>query len=520
MKTFRSLFAPGDVGAFFGLFLDNAAQFVIFSGILVYAYGFPGDVVSNMIPGTAIGVLVGDLIYTYMAFRLAKRENRTDVTAMPLGLDTPSVFGITFGAIGPFFLHAKQTLDVNQSAQATWHMAAGLLILVGIFKLVVSFFGNWIRSHVPRSGLLGSIAAVAILLIAFIPAIELFESPIAGWSALIVILLALVAKVHLPFRIPGAVAAVGLGSIVYYVVTWATPGAPVAEITVNLSFRPLHFLPGILDGMRAAVPYLPIALPFALATVVGGIDVTESAAVAGDRYDTKKILLTEAIASLVAGIFGGAIQNTPYIGHPAYKSMGGRSGYTFATAILMGLGALFGFLDLFVQVVPKPAVAAILIFIGIEIMSQAFVATEKKHAPAVALCFLPPTAALITIMLGQAFGSLGRTAADLTGNFAHTYEAILLLGNGFVVSALLWGSTLSFLIDRKAGAAALCLLILGASSLFGIVHSPLENGSLFVPWHAPGSKPFILATAYGLAAVLALGISRPRHRLIANMNGP
>ena len=58
---------------------------------------------TRMIPGTAVGVLVGDLIYTFMAFRLARKTGRTDVTAMPLGLDTPSTFGTVFLIIGPAY---------------------------------------------------------------------------------------------------------------------------------------------------------------------------------------------------------------------------------------------------------------------------------------------------------------------------------------------------------------------------------------------------------------------------------
>ena len=53
-----------------------------------------GFVVARMIPGTAaVGVLIGDLVYTWMAFGWPADPVRTDVTAMPLGLDTPSTFG-------------------------------------------------------------------------------------------------------------------------------------------------------------------------------------------------------------------------------------------------------------------------------------------------------------------------------------------------------------------------------------------------------------------------------------------
>ncbi|MBI2060160.1 MAG: MFS transporter [Nitrospirae bacterium] len=508
MKSLRSVLAPGDVGAFFGLFLDNSSNLIVLSAILIHVYGFPTHSVTGMIPGTALGVLVGDLIYTWMAFRLAKREGRADVTAMPLGLDTPSTFGITFGAIGPFFLKMKGVMPLEQAAASAWHMAAGLMVWMGLFKLVTSLFGGWIRARVPRAGLLGSIAAVAILLIAFIPALDLFQSPIAGLAALVVILAALVAKIRMPWGVPGAVAAVAVGTVLYYLIQWITTGTAFPELHADVSFHFFEFMPSMGQGLRDAVPYLPIAIPFALTTVVGGIDVTESAAVAGDKYGTRSILLTEAFATLIAGLFGGVIQNTPYIGHPAYKSMGGKAGYTLAVAIAMGIGGCFGLLDVFVQVIPKVAITAILVFIGIEIMSQAFRASEPRHAPAVALCFVPVTATLVTIMLGMAFGSLGKSSADLTGEFVHTYTWLLLLGNGFVVSSMLWGSTLAFLIDGRARAAAACLLLLGGCSLFGIVHSPLESGSLFLPWTAPGSMPLVLAGAYAMAAILVLGIGQ------------
>ena len=61
----------------------------------------PDFVISHMVPGTAIGVLLGDLVYTWMAFRLARKTGNREVTAMPLGLDTPSTFGMAFLVLLP-----------------------------------------------------------------------------------------------------------------------------------------------------------------------------------------------------------------------------------------------------------------------------------------------------------------------------------------------------------------------------------------------------------------------------------
>ena len=119
-------------------------------------------------------------------------------------------------------------------------------------------------------------------------------------------------------------------------------------------------------------------------TTIGGILKTESAEAAGDEYRTRDILLTEAGATVLAALCGGVVQNTPYIGHPAYKAMGARAGYTLATGLVIGLGAVAGMLSWLVGLLPEAAVAPILVYIGLEITAQAFLASPPRHGPAVA----------------------------------------------------------------------------------------------------------------------------------------
>jgi len=91
----------GETTAFLALFLDNAGVLIFLNAILVFTFNFPADIVlTRMIPGTAIGVFMGDLIYTWMAVRLKRKTGRADVTAMPLGLDTPSTIGIAYAVWG------------------------------------------------------------------------------------------------------------------------------------------------------------------------------------------------------------------------------------------------------------------------------------------------------------------------------------------------------------------------------------------------------------------------------------
>ena len=347
----------GDVNAFFGLMLDNVAVMVLLVGTIALPLAHqkaddphftPAFVLTRMIPGTAIGVLLGDLVYTWLAFRLARRTGRSDVTAMPLGLDTPSTFGISLFVLLPAL--REGILDLHLSHQAgmefAWRVGVVVLLLSGVFKLLCAPFGNAVRRLVPQAGLLGSLAAIALALIAFLPLLVdgVAAVPLVGMLALAVILVTLVAHQRLPGNIPGALAAVVLGVGFYLVADklggllhW--PLVPAAETSgVSETWQPPALFSALGLGYDhwsavwvSALAKLPIALPFALATVVGGIDCTESAAVAGDEYDTRTILLTEAVAAVAAGGLGGVIQTVPYIGHPAYKTMGGRGAYTLAS---------------------------------------------------------------------------------------------------------------------------------------------------------------------------------------------
>src|SRR6266571_4006620 len=207
-----------------------------------------------------------------------------------------------------------------ESRASRWVAAGDVNGFLGLAQTALAFAGDWTRRVVPRAALLGSIAGVAILLIAFLPTLKMLRDPLVGLVALGVLLLALVGGVRMPLGLPGAFAAVLAGTVVHWGGVWLT-GRVDHAFTVG---TPVMALPwptlAWLDALDAALPYLSVALPFSLVTIIGGIDNTESAAAAGDEYRARDILLTEAVATLVAGLCGGVVQNTPYIGHPAYKA--------------------------------------------------------------------------------------------------------------------------------------------------------------------------------------------------------
>lgn len=523
----------GDVNAFFGLMLDNTAVMVLLVGLITssvppeaqegrYAYT-PTFVLTRMIPGTALGVLFGDLVYTWMAFRLARRTGHADVTAMPLGLDTPSTFGISFLVLLPALAHGRTTLglDHERAMLFGWYVGFTVLVLVGLFKSVCAPFGNAVRRWVPRAGLLGSLAAIALVLIAFMPLTsEIARVPLVGFVALAVVLATLVAHRPLPGHIPGALAAVGAGIVAYLALDqlgralgWPLVPPWHASLPAQ-AWQPPELLLGLtLDAawweqvLAFALPRLPVVLPFALATIVGGIDCTESAAAAGDEYDTRAVLLTEGITSVLAGLCGGVIQTTPYIGHPAYKAMGGRAAYTLATALWIGALGIFGWFTVLFEWLPEPAVFPILVFVGLEITAQSFRATPGRHYPALALAVLPALAYLALLFLKQALAGRAPDAGS-----TQVVQSLRCLANGFLVTSLLWASALASLLDGRSVRAAAYLGVAAVCALFGVIHSPLADESIALPHRVYAElppefrlqSPYHWAGAYLLAAVVFL----------------
>ncbi len=515
--------AAGDVNAFFGLMLDNTADLLLMVGLLATVFHFPTRfALQCMVPGTAVGVLFGDVVFFFMAVRLAKRTGRDDVTAMPLGLDTPSTIGMVLFVLGPAFQYGQQKLgyDAQQAAVYTWHIGICSIFLSGLFKTLCSLGAGVVRRVVPRAGLLGSLTAIALVLISFLPLLDVFQYPLVGLVSLAIILVSLVAKVKLPGRLPGALGALLAAGSIYYVM-WMTgyleresPSIHVAEALLPsgwlAAFRFEWF-----GRMGDTLHYLPVVLPFALATVVGGIDCTESAAAAGDHFDTRWVIGVEGVATLIAACCGGVVQTTPYIGHPAYKAMGGRSAYTLATALFVGSAGLLGYFVFFYLVIPKAAIFTILIFVGLEITAQSFQATPKRHYAALALACVPAMAKLVMMFANSILNQTGRTIDSLAPPLPDQLMTMQILASGFIVSSLLWGSALAAIIDRRLRRAGVYFFIAAGCSLFGIIHSPFADERLVVPWNLPadlssaadGRTPFFMATAYLLVAVLLLAWS-------------
>jgi AGZA family xanthine/uracil permease-like MFS transporter len=510
----------GDANAFFGLMLDNVVNLVLLAGILVHVFQFPADIVySRMFPGTALGVMFGDLVYTWLAFRLAQKTGRQDVTAMPLGLDSPSTIGMAFAVLGPAFIAAKgRGLDPDAAGIHAWQVGMATMVLIGVFKLAMSFAGPTLQRMIPGAGLLGTLGGIGIALLGTLQFGELLHEPVVGFAALGILWYSLVSKIKLPFRAPEVFVSALVGTAIFYLLR----GVGLAHTEIDLSDIRLTFgLPipnlGFVTGMPEALgTYVTVALPFAILTVVGGINVTESARLGGDDYDTREILLTEAIATLIAGVCGGVSQSTPYIGQPAYKAMGGKAAYTLATGLFIGLGGVLGYIPIIAQVLPKAALIPILLFVGVDIVEQSFHAVPRRHAMAVAFAMFPNVAQFGYILLKQAnpafmFAAAGAPAPEgMNPAFYAQVGVFAMLANGFILTGMLWGGALAFLAERRAGAAVATLLVCALLTAVGIIHSVDPDGGVYLPWNAPSTLGLEWAVGYVVVALTVALLSMSR----------
>ncbi|HEX8203662.1 MAG TPA: permease, partial [Isosphaeraceae bacterium] len=433
-----------------------------------------------------------------------------------------------FLILGPAFTTARgRGLDPEAAARHAWFVGIAMGMAAGLFKLACAPVSGWVRREVPRAGLLGSLAAIALVIISFLPLLEVAAQPVAGLAALAVILATLTARWELPGRIPGALGAIVVGCLVYYGLHALGLGPGLGAERPHEALRVALPLPAadwgrwFLVSWREALGYVPVALPLALATVVGGIDCTESAAAAGDEYPTGTIIAVEGFSTLVGALFGGVIQSTPYIGHPAYKAMGARAGYTLATALFVGAAGMLGFFDWIFYLLPRAVVFPILIFVGLEIAAQSFGATPRRHYPALALACVPALAYLVLVPLNQVLADAGKPIGAFAPPVRHLVQTIRMLSSGFILTSLLWATALARLIDGQVRAAAGVFALAGCLALFGAIHSGLPSSPILWPGEAirrleaegrlgasSAQTPYHWAGAYlGVAGVL-LAIGR------------
>ena len=473
-------FVRGDVDGFFGLALDNLVQLLLIDALCRHVLGFSDALLyGRVLPGVAASLLVGNLYYAWQAKRLGDRDGRGDVCALPYGINTVSLFAHVFLVMLPAKL-AAEAAGADDPARVAWQ--AGLLATIGsgAVELGGASLAERLRRWTPRAALLSTLAGIALGFISLGFLFRTFASPIVGLTTLGVVMLTYFGRVRFRGNVPGGLVAVALGVLL----AWLTGMAPVGDGPGNASLHlPVPVIGDIVDalGRGHLLLYASVIVPMGLFNLVGSLQNIESAEAAGDRYPTAPSLAVNGAGTLVAALFGSCFPTTIYIGHPGWKALGARAGYSIANGVFVTIVCVTGTLAHIAWAIPVDAGMAIVLWIGLVITAQAFTATPRAHAPAVVLGILPGVGAWGALMAKNGLRAAGVGAGEgpafspeLIDAFARSdtwIHGAFALEQGFIFTSMILAAVTVAIIERDFVRAAIWCMVAGALCMLGLMHA-------------------------------------------------
>jgi AGZA family xanthine/uracil permease-like MFS transporter len=479
-KTFTpTLWTPGDWNAFFGFGTNILVNMLVLTGLLRFVIKMPDAIVfGRILPALGLMMCLSTFYYAWLAYDLAKKTGRSDVCAMPSGVSVPHMFIVTFVIMLPIAITTGDPIK-GWEAGLVWVFFQSFILMIG------GFIAPIIRKITPRAALLGTLAGVSITFISMRPALEMFMTPVIGLTCFAIIMVSWFGGYKYPKNIPAGLVAIAVGMLIAWGSTLFGPGiGGVSAAGVKAAFSsfgfsvPLPAFDHVFSGFQYLGVILVTAIPYGIYDLVEAMDNVESAEAAGDHYPTTRVLTADGIVSLIGCLMGNPFINAVYIGHPGWKAMGGRIGYSAATGVMVIVLSWFGVISLLLAIVPVVAISPILLYIGMLICAQAFQTTPREHAPAIALALTPHAAAWAATLLGGALGAAGMNfgathAPEFVGKLAQNgvlFHGLEVMGGGSILVGLVLGAIGVFVIDRKFLNASAFALAGAVLTYFGFMH--------------------------------------------------
>jgi AGZA family xanthine/uracil permease-like MFS transporter len=525
MSRSYPLIVKHDLDGFFGLAVDNLVQLLLIVNLCAVLCGMTGEdqalLYAHILPGAAVSLILGNLFYAWQAHRLARREGRDDVTALPYGINTPSLLVYIYFVMMPVYQRTG-------SAHAAWQMGLLACLGSGVIEFCGAFVAERIRRHTPRAALLATLAGIAIGFISMTFALQIFQHPLVAMLPMAVILVTYFSRVRFPFGVPGGLLAVVAGTVLAWVLPDAWLARPMDAAAIGTAWQQRRlYLPSFAGGEILAVlgdealraellGYLSVIVPMGLFNVIGSLQNIESAEAGGDRFATGPSLAINGVGTIAAALFGSCFPTTIYIGHPGWKGLGARAGYSTLNGLFMTAICLTGTVAVINTLVPTDAGVAIVLWIGIVITAQAYQATPREHAPAVAIGLFPAVAAWGATAVAGAFIASGGATMESLLKSAGSENVMLngfllhgmnLLGSpGYMLTCMILAAVAATLIDRRFNAAAIWSLAAVGLTLVGLTHAYHLTGNVvsFIFILAETPKVGVVYRAYNIAAGYAL----------------
>jgi AGZA family xanthine/uracil permease-like MFS transporter len=504
------LWTPGDWNAFFGFGTNILVNMLVLTGLLRFVLKMPDSLVfGRILPALGLMMCLSTMYYAFLAYRLALKTGRSDVCALPSGVSVPHMFIVTFVIMLPITLRTNDPIK-GWEAGLVWVFFQSFILMIG------GFVAPYIRKITPRAALLGTLAGVSVTFIAMRPALEMFMTPIIGLTCFAIIMVSWFGGFKYPKGIPAGLVAIAVGMII----AWGSNlfGLGYGGLSLdglrgaftNFGFSvPIPAIGHVFSGFEFLGVILVTAIPFGIYDLVEAMDNVESAEAAGDDYPTTRVLTADGVVSLIGCLMGNPFINAVYIGHPGWKAMGGRIGYSAATGIMVIVLSWFGIISVLLALVPVVAISPILLYIGMLIGAQAFQTTPVAHAPAIVLALVPHLAAWCKTLMDGALGAAGTNAAaigfDKLGQVGVLYHGLEVLGGGSILTGLILGAVGVFVIEKKFAEASAFALSGAVLTFFGFMHGE-SVGFAVTP---------TVAIAYAIVAVFLFGLSRSPATLTA-----
>jgi AGZA family xanthine/uracil permease-like MFS transporter len=440
---------------------------------------------THLLPGYALGFLIGSLGLAALAVQLGRREARSNVTAHVYGNNVPAIIAYTLAIMLPVYL---QTHDEIRA----WEVGAAAVVWTGIIKLLVAPFAGALRRLIPRPAAMTVFGAAMYSYLALVLLQRVFDQPLVGIVALTIVAISVFANVPIThWRIPP------------FLVAWMVPLAIgvgigyVHPIWQGLSFTPpLVASLGPFRALIAALPYLSVIVPMSIYQILQDIASVEGASAAGDNYDARLVVLCDGIGTFVCGAAGSVITPVVYALHPPYKAIGARIGFAVWTPIVFSFVVISGLAVFIAQLFPWPILAAMIAYVSVGVGLATLRRVEQRYWSAVLLGFVIPAGAVVSAAVNSALPALKLSAAspDVQAalNRSIYWSSLQGLGSGFLFLVLVVAALITEVIDRNFGRAACWCLIAAAFSWFGLLHSAIFR------W---GAKPMYAAGWLAAAAI-------------------
>jgi AGZA family xanthine/uracil permease-like MFS transporter len=483
-----ALWTPGDWNAFFGFGTNILVNMLVLTGLLRFVLKMPDTLVfGRILPALGLMMCLSTFYYAFLAYRLAKKTGRSDVCALPSGISVPHMFIVTFVIMLPITIKTGDPMK-GWSAGLVWVFFQSFILMIG------GFIAPYIRKITPRAALLGTLAGVSVTFISMRPALEMYMTPQIGLVCFAIILVSWFGGVKYPKGVPAGLVAIAVGMMIAWGSNLFGLGLGglslkgVGDAFASFGFSvPIPAVDQVFSGFEFLGVILVTAIPFGIYDLVEAMDNVESAEAAGDEYPTTRVLTADGVVSLIGCLMGNPFINAVYIGHPGWKAMGGRIGYSAATGVMVVVLSWFGIISVLLALVPVVAISPILLYIGMLIGAQAFQTTPVKHAPAIVLALTPHLAAWaklqIDTMLGATLNAAQTAGVDpdklvaiKTAAIASLpqqgvlYHGLEVMGGGSILAGLVLGAIGVFIIEReyvKASAFAFSGAVL---TYFGFMH--------------------------------------------------